>query len=140
MLVDVSCILYVIPLLAQVGDDFGTEGEIKVFQRLCITFVFYLFVDVAWQLVAGGYIAIPREFDYVLCGIGLFAISPVYYFWACFVELRLGSRIDRSRKARMLARPCSSCSCSYSPRPLRAWPSTSTSRASTSMDLFNGWS
>jgi hypothetical protein len=103
MLVDVSCILYVIPLLAQVGDDFGTEGEIKVFQRLCITFVFYLFVDVAWQLVAGGYIAIPREFDYVLCGIGLFAISPVYYFWACFVELRLGSRIDRSRKARMLA-------------------------------------
>jgi hypothetical protein len=34
MLVDVSCILYVISLLAQVGDDFGTEGEIKVFQRL----------------------------------------------------------------------------------------------------------
>lgn len=104
MLVDVSCILYVISLLAQVGDDFGSEGEIKVFQRLCITFVFYLFVDVVWQLVAGGYIAIPREFDYALCGIGLFAISPVYYFWAGFVELRLGSRIDHLRKARMLAR------------------------------------
>ncbi|MBP3883661.1 MAG: GGDEF domain-containing protein [Olsenella sp.] len=104
LFVDLACAILAGSLLLQVGEDFGTKDEVDSFRRLSIVFLIYLVTDVAWMVSGYDIVSLPRACDYVLCGLSLFALSPVYYCWAAYVELRLDSRISHSRAARVLSR------------------------------------
>ena len=93
-------LIYTTVLLINVRSEMGNDWEVNIFRAFLLTMILALVADSFTQAQYRGFLHLPPMLVAFLYAFYMFMFSGVLPFlWFVFVELRLGGRVIRNRKA-----------------------------------------
>ena len=97
------CALYCIVIFVRLGQQVGNELEVRYFRRMVTALFVYCIAETIWAVVNFSHDMSLSHLNVPLSIVNNLMISAICYYWFCFMESYLQSRVVDQRPMRLLA-------------------------------------